>query len=150
MEKVSSGNAIYYISWCSQRRGYPLFWPDPLVFRPDPYHSYKHFWVGGDWPDRLLEALWAYRTSFCIATGPLLLSRWHGRHSSQWTRRFLPCAFCSTTIWLIIRSERLCSRNLTSSIRSMGEKKGYERQSTHKSINVNSAALWTDPTNKRH
>jgi hypothetical protein len=25
MEKVSSGNAIYYISWCSQRRGYPLF-----------------------------------------------------------------------------------------------------------------------------
>lgn len=99
----------------------PFF--DPLVFRPDPYHSYKHFWVGGDWPDRLLEALWAYRTSICIATGPLLLSRWHGRHSSQWTRRFLPCAFCSTTIWLIIRSERLCSRNLTSSIRSMGEKK---------------------------
>ena len=126
----------------------PFF--DPLVFRPDPYHSYKHFWVGIDWPDRLLEALWAYRTSICIATGPLLLSRWHGRHSSQWTRRFLPCAFCSTTIWLIIRSERLCSRNLTSSIRSMGEKKGYERQSTHKSINVNSAALWTDPTNKRH
>jgi hypothetical protein len=45
----------------------PFFYP--LVFRPDPYHSYKHFRVGGDWPDRLLEALWAYRTSICIATG---------------------------------------------------------------------------------
>lgn len=51
-----------------------------------------------------------------------------------------PAPFCSTTIWLIIRSERLCSRNLTSSIR-WEKKKGYERQSTHKSINVNSAAL---------
>jgi hypothetical protein len=63
MEEVSSGNRTQSTTLVGVAKEEDILFLDPFVFRPDTHYSYKHFRVGGDQPDRLLEAIWAYQMS---------------------------------------------------------------------------------------
>jgi transposase InsO family protein len=91
----------------------------------------------GDWPDRLLEALWAYRTSIRTATGQTPFSLVVGMDA------ILPIELKIPSLRVLLDDDMTDNQKIKnlSQLYLLDGRKGYERQSTHKSINVNSAAL---------